>query len=117
MRAQHVDVIQDRAKQLDIDLKLTGASIDINGKTALCFRGRNIQSIIDVIRQCSPQASVYSHYCDSDGELEVRAVMPSNMDLWMYSKTQARVNPFVQCVSITALILVIGGFGGLAAML
>lgn len=117
MRAQHVDVIRERAEQSGVDLKLTGACIDIEGKTALCFRGKLIQPIIDVIRDCSPHALVYSHYCDSDGELEVRVVMPSDTDLWIYSKTKTRFHPFVQCVGITAIVLIIGGVGGLAALL
>lgn len=117
MRAQHVDVIQERAKESNVDIRLTGACIDINGKTALCFRGKHIQPVIDIIQKCSPQATVYSHYCDFDGELEVRAVMPSDLDLWLHSKTRARFHPFVQCCGITALVLIIGGFGGLATLL
>lgn len=117
MRAQHVDVIQNRAKQLDVDIQLTCACIDIEGKTALCFRGKHIQPMIDVIRECSPWATVYSHYCESDGELEVRAVMPTDMDLWLHSRTRVQFHPLVRCVSMVAVILVIGGLGGLATLL
>jgi len=117
MRAHHAELIQRRAQESEVDLRLTGACINIDGKTVLCFRGKHIQPIIDLIRECSPQASVHSHYCDSDGELEVRVVMPSNSDLWIYSRSQARVHPMMQCVAITALALVIGGLGGLATML
>lgn len=117
MRAQHVDVIKERAKQSDIDLRLTGACVDINGKTALCFRGKHIQPVIDLIQDCSPQATVYSHYCDFDGELEVRAVMPSDSDLWLYSKRHAQFHPMVKCFGMVTLVLIISAIGGLATLL
>ena len=116
-RAHHVDVIKERAKQSGLDIRLTGACIDIDGKTALCFRGTRVQPVIDLIRDCSPQATVYSHYCDFDGELEVRAVMPSDSDLWSYSKKRARFHPMVQCFGMITLVFIIGGLGGLATLL
>lgn len=112
-----MDAIQRRAKECQVDIHLKSACIDMNGKTALCFSGKNIQQIIDLARECSPHANVYSHYCDIDGELEVRVAVPSDLDLWSYSKEKARFHPFVQCVGMTALVLIIGGVGGLATLL
>lgn len=116
-RALHVEVIRQRAKELNVEIDLRNACIDMNGKTTLCFRGKNIQQMIEVIRGCSPQATVCSHYCDFDGDLEVRVHLPSDSDLWWYSTKKARIHPLVQCTGATALVLLVGGLGGLATLL
>lgn len=117
MRAYHLSTIQARAKKEEVDLAFTSACVDVDGKTSLCFRGSNIQAIIDLIRTCSPQSTVRSHYCDHDGQLEVRATMPDDLDLWRCGKARARAHPCVRVLYLTTIVFIIGGIGGLATLL
>ena len=117
MRAYHLSVIQERAKKHEVDLTFNKAYVDVDGKTVLCFRGVHMDRIINVIQECSPYARVRSHYCDYDGQLEVCATMPSDVDLWAYGKARARAHPLTRLLYFIGIVLIVGGVGGLATLL
>lgn len=116
-RADHVTIIKKHALKEDVDIQFTNASVDIEGNTVLCFRGPNIERVMDVITRCSPYANVKSYSCDFDGKLEVKVTMPSNHTLWSHSMQQAYSHPCVRMMCASATVLLIGALGGIATLL